>query len=478
MTSFMLALPFSFVPPKALTKTTPEENAFILELGCHGFSAMSDHSNKRLNEDIYRSLEKQADERFLAVKTALKNELEITIEEVKVLKAKLLQEAELRRGTESAIRDAEKKNREEICKEKDARIQFLQADIERINQMLETTVRTSNKELEANFNQFKEQFLKMTTASTTKGKAAEAVFTELLQRTFGSTSIGEEFSIQNLGNKEAHKGDIHMRWRGALIMWETKDYSKIVDNKEVLKFQEDMMTNPEIAVGILVSMASGIQGHMKSGDIDLQVLPDGRMTIYINNFDKQEDAQYYLQSLQPFLEVFSKRKDVKGEKDEVYELEKVKKTNTILGLMLKEHQKKAVELRNSFNDAKKKQEQIWTELQVKLKESENSTKHMLKTLMDVDEEGDDEIQTKDNEDIFFKAFEWDLLTDEQKKFIETMRASFNFVEDCEVLAKDVREILKTAGIGEKQIIKYQETLVLESAWKKGSTKVMHLSKVV
>ena len=47
-----------------------------------------------------------------------------------------------------------------------------------------------------------------------------------------------------------------------------------------------------------------------------------------------------------------------------------------------------------------------------------------------------------------------------------------------MLAKDVREILKTAGISEKQIIKYQETLVLESAWKKGSTKVLHLSKVV
>jgi carboxypeptidase C (cathepsin A) len=205
------------------------------------------------------------------------------------------------------------------------------------------------------------------------------------------------------------------------------------------------------------------------------------MCIYINNFEKHEDPQYYLQSLQPFLEIFSKQhkklievKD-KDDDDVTAELEKLKKTHAVVQLMLREHQKKTVDLRNMFNGAKKKNEQIWTELQVKLKDTEQSTKQMLRTLLEID---DEEVASasKPNEDIFFKPFDYEVLSDEQRKFVDLVRRNFNFVDDVELAAKDVRDVLK-AELSERLIIKMQETMVLEEAWKKGSVKVKNLCKV-
>ena len=479
--SITLQTPFSFVVPEILAKTTPEENAFILELGCKAFTQIRQQGDTRLNKELYKTLEHAAADAYAKKEQELTTSLAERDHALAGTKRKLEEEVALRQRSEQIIRQEERRNREEICREKDLRIESLQADLQRSLRQVEAAVSLSNKDLQANFNQFKEQFFKMTSTSQSKGKGAEVIFEELLKRSFGSTSIGEEFNIQNFGQQEGHKGDIHMVWRGFKSMWEIKNYSRIVDNKEVQKFHQDMTTNPDISVGIMVSMSSGIQGHTKAGDIDLYPMPDGRMCIYINNFEKHEDPQYYLQSLQPFLEIFSKQhKKLIGNTDNgdevTEELEQLKKTNTVIQLMLKEHQKKTVDLRNMFNGAKKKNEQIWTELQVKLKETEHSTKQMLRTLLEIDDEEAAASAQKPNEDIFFKPFDYEVLSDEQRKFVDLVRRNFNFVDEAELAAKDVRDILKSE-LSERLIIRMQETMVLKDAWKKGSVKVKNISKI-
>lgn len=482
-TSLNIQLPFSFLAPQILSTTTPEENAFILELGCKAFAQVHQQSDAKYNKDVYSRLEKAASEAYIKKEQELVASLAEKDQVISGTKRKLEEEVSLRQRSEQIIRQEERRNREEICKEKDARIESLQADLQRSLRQVEAAVNLSNKDLQVNFNQFKEQFFKMTTTSQSKGKGAEVIFEELLKRSFGATSIGDDFSIQNFGQQEGHKGDIHMTMRGLKTMWEVKNYSRIVDSKEVQKFHRDMMTNPDISVGIMVSMCSGIQGHTKAGDIDLYPMHDGRMCIYINNFEKHEDPQYYLQSLQPFLEVFSRQhkklienKDNGDDNISALELEQLKKTNSVIQLMLKEHQRKTVELRNMFNGAKKKNEQIWTELQVKLKDTEHSTKQMLRTLLEIDDDEAVASTSKPNEDIFFKPFDYEVLSDEQRKFVDLIRRNFNFVDDSEIAAKDVRDILKSE-LSERLIIKMQESMVLEDAWKKGSVKVKNLCKV-
>jgi hypothetical protein len=477
--SITLQTPFSFVIPEILSKTTPEENAFILELGSKAFTQIRQQGDTRLNKELYKTLEHAAADAYVKKEKELSAILAEKDHALAGTKRKLEEEIALRQRSEQNIRQEERRNREEICKEKDARIESLQADLQRSLRQVETAVSLSNKDLQANFNQFKEQFFKMTTTSQSKGKGAEVIFEELLKRSFGSTSIGDEFNIQNFGQQEGHKGDIHMTMRGLKSMWEVKNYTRIVDSKEVQKFHQDMMTNPDISVGIMVSMCSGIQGHTKAGDIDLYPMHDGRMCIYLNNFEKHQDPQYYLQSLHPFLEIFSKQhkklNELSDEAGFALELDQLKKKNNVIQLMLKEHQKKTVDLRNMFNGARKKNDQIWAELQVRIKDTEQSTKEMLRSLLEIDDE-EAGSASKPNEDIFFKPFDYDILSDEQRKFVDLVRRNFNFVDDVELAAKDVRDILKNE-LSERLIIKMQETMVLEEAWKKGSVKVKNLSKV-
>lgn len=483
-TQITITVPFSLKPNQILASTTPEENAFILELGCNAFTVLQKGVSQNANDAIYKSLKEAAREDFLKKEQIYQQEFTKVQSQLETLKQRLEQENILRRDVEQTIRQQEASNRLAICQEKDARIADLAQQNKRLQEMIDTSIKASNKELAADFTALKDNLLRLSSNSQVKGKAAESIFTDLLQRVFGNVPIGEEFSIQNLGQQEAHKGDIHMVWRKSLIMWEVKNYTRQVDAKEVNKFHQDMQTNPEIAVGILVSMNTGIQGHTKAGDIDIAPMPDGRMCIYINNFGQKDDPQYYLQSLQPFIEVFclihkqSKAKMVVDDEDNSYELEAMKKNMQTITLMLQEHLKKDIDLRNICMTEKKKAEDCWNKFIMKIKEQEHSTKNMLKCILSL-EESDDTLQSnkKENEDLFFKQFEWAVLDDEQKKFVECIRKNFSFAEDKETPSKDVREALKVDGLSEKQILKYQESLVLEDAWRKGSVKVKYVVKI-
>jgi len=226
--SINITVPFSFVVPKILEKTTPEQNAFILELGCKAFSQVDQQLAEKHNKDLYSRLENAAREAYVKKENELTASLTEKDQLLSGTKRKLEEEIALRQNTERTIRQEERRNREEICKEKDARIESLQADLQRSLRQVEAAVSLSNKGLEANFNQFKEQFFKMTTSSQSKGKGAEVIFEELLKRSFGATSIGDDFSIQNFGQQEGHKGDIHMTMRGLKSMWEIKNYARLL----------------------------------------------------------------------------------------------------------------------------------------------------------------------------------------------------------------------------------------------------------
>ena len=496
--SISLNIPLSFFVPEIIHETSPEDYAFILELGCKGFQSIKNHGEKKLHNVLFDSLEAQAKEAYTKKETVLQKELDQikktskqeldTIQgQLATLKEHLSTESKLRLELENKIREEERRNREEIIKEKDERIQSLQAmlvinkdqdtHLQQSIKSVETIVRASNRELETNFHQLRDQFMKVTTGSALKGASAEKIFTELLQRSFGSTSIYEEFSLNNLGSTDSHSGDIHMTWRGSKILWEVKNYSKTVDSKEVQKFHQDMSTNTDMAIGIIVSMNTGIQGHTKAGDIDLQPLPDGRICIYLNNFEKHGDGQQYLQSLQPFLEVFCKNsKNPSKEMEESHELERYKKTVNIILLMIKSHQAKMSDLKNTFSSAKKKQDQLWTELQVKLKEVDNSTKQMLKMLLEQEDEEKEEVN--DSEYLIFKPFQWDILSEVEKKFVQTIRKQFKIVEDAKMVAAEVRDTFKAAGISEEAIGKCREVLLTDDVWKKGAKDVKHLQKII
>jgi hypothetical protein len=69
---------------------------------------------------------------------------------------------------------------------------------------------------------------------------------------------------------------------GEQIMWELKDYSANVPQKEVEKFLRDMQGMRGASIGVMISRSTGIIG--KHGPVILEV-HDGRLVLYICQFE-------------------------------------------------------------------------------------------------------------------------------------------------------------------------------------------------
>jgi len=484
MISVTLEIPDGYLPSHILKNTSPEENAFILETGIKSFELSKTETNKRNHKESFLILQNQAKAEFEPIEKKMRldmDNLEKQISQYKntieTLQKRSQFEEQQRMEMETKIRNEERRNREDIIREKESRIQLLEKDLRQAMYTVGNTVCESQRNLSDSFQNFRDQLMKINTGSSLKGKSAESIFTDLLQRTFGSTPNNEEFSVENLGSTESHSGDIHMIWRNSKILWEIKNYSKAVDTKEVEKFHRDMVTNLNISVGVLVSMTTGIVGHTKAGNIDLQQLPDGRVCIYISYFDKHADSQEFLQSLQPFLEVFSRRTEATPTLENET-IERFKIVNETILSLIRNHQNKLNDLKTSFSVTKKRQESIWNEFQVKIKETDHYVKLMLETLLDMNSEARVDSSTYlENENLIFKEYDWDILTMIEKKFIEIVRKSFRVVEDAKIPATELREVLKQGGISEDQQNKFREAYLQEDVWKKGSKDIRHLQKI-
>ena len=62
--------------------------------------------------------------------------------------------------------------------------------------------------------------------------------------------------------------------------------------------------------------------------------------------------------------------------------------------------------------------------------------------------------------------------------MQTIRKQFKIVEDAKMVAAEVRDTFKAAGISEEAIGKCREVLLTDDVWKKGAKDVKHLQKII
>jgi hypothetical protein len=119
-----------------------------------------------------------------------------------------------------------------------------------------------------------------------KGTEYENEFRDLLVRTFG---LADRFSLTDSARSGiGHAGDYLMNHGDHTILWEVKNYDRVVPTGEVEKFRRDMKENPQVRVGVMVSRCSAITGMTASGDRAIEFL-DGKMLIYLSNFESMSD---------------------------------------------------------------------------------------------------------------------------------------------------------------------------------------------
>jgi hypothetical protein len=484
-----LQVPADYVLHSVFQTIDPKTTASILTLGAQTYTFMKKEGQKLRHETVFQQLQSQAAAEYEPRIQELQKQTQSTTEVITGLKRRLQEEETHRIHTEQRVRDEERRNREDLLKEKDYRIQSLEQQVKTQLQTVEQSMKENSRNLQESFQSFRESIVKTTSGSKKKGEHGETILQDMLQKAFGSVSCGEFFNIESVG-KEGHQGDLRMNWKGHKILIEVKNYERSVDDKEVKKFLRDMEEGRDISLGILVSLNSGIVGHSKTGYTDIMELRDGRICIYLSHFLTHIDPVEFLQGLKPFIETFLLYKDktnTKGEEATAaeYQVEKFEIQRTILLKLLQSHQESIRKFKNTIQNAKKKQEQIWLEIGTDMREAEHQVKLILETLLDlnscVDEKEEDEIQSVNNElphlpSYVFRNTDFMYYTEKERIFLKNLLTQFDIGEEYTCTKKELKDVLKPLGYSEETVNKQCERFFLEHVWGKGKQKLQYFKK--
>lgn len=116
--------------------------------------------------------------------------------------------------------------------------------------------------------------------SKAKGSIFEQEFREHLIHAYGA--VIRDFDIKDTARGGGHEADFITTLEGEQVMWELKDYSADVPQKQVEKFLRDMQGMRGASIGVMISRSTGICG--KHGPVILEV-HDGRLILYIGQFE-------------------------------------------------------------------------------------------------------------------------------------------------------------------------------------------------
>lgn len=471
----ILEVPANFNLPSIYKSLQPSEVARVLVLGSIAYETIQQETNKSEHESIYLSLKKEAAKTYEPQIQTLQKQISSNSELVTSLKQRLQNEEASRLDVEKRIREEERRNREDLLKEKELRISSLEQQVKTTLSGVEQSMRESSRYMTDGFQSFKEQILK-NSGSQKKGAQGEAVFADYVQNVFGNVGFKEQFSLVDVG-KEGHQGDLRMNWKQHNILWEVKNYTRNVNQEEVKKFLRDMETNKDISLGVMVSLTTGITGHQKSGNIDLEELRDGRMCIYINSFLKYEDPTSMLHSLKPFMETFlqmRKQTSVDQSTEAQEQVERFEHQRSVLLRLLQNHQESTKKFKNVIVNSKRKSEQIWVELTTEMRESENQVKLLLETLLDKTWTETMKEEVLEIPDYVFRYTDINMYNAKEREFLEHTMKLFKFSEDYTISAKVVKDAYKTLGYSEDTVNSMRPRVFNDSVWEKGKKDVKYL----
>jgi len=468
-------LPREFVVPSVYFSKDSLVVATLLQLGAISYDIVSNEGEAHMNAETTERLRQTASKEFLKKESEYSSKIQGYEQIVESLKSRLGLVEQERQEVEKRVREDERRNREELMTEKNLRIQRLEKQVQDQIVSIEQSCRESNRGLLDGFQSFKEQIIRSTTGSSNKGKMGETAFSDLLRRAFGSVGNNEEFHTEDVG-KEGHQGDIHMSWLGHKLLWEVKNYTRNIDQKEVNKFLNDMELNADFSLGVMISLHTGIAGHTKAGGIDIEELRDGRICVYITHFSRSDDTLLTLQSLRPFLEAFLKRRGLAGVSEDTaarLKLDRFEQQRTILLKLVNRHKESMNKFRTTVMNAKKKQEQIWTDITIESRQMDHDVKLIVETLLDVEavEDSVDEIEIPV---YLFRHTDWTSYNEKEQKFIRDTLNGFECGEDFMSPTKAVKEVYKKLGYSEDSLNSFRSAVFSESAWEKGKKDVKGL----
>lgn len=452
-----LTLPISYTLPSFYVNAEPKVIALALSLGAEAYESLEgravalarSETQAEAVEKVTGDFKQQIEELQADYKQQLKR---LTQEKSRAEEASSAIQANLailenqQSTSRTQIQKEMKESYNELLKSKEEHIATLQKTLEQQIETMSGRVELLQNSITRTFSSSKE-----------KGTYGENFVEGMLKKAF-------DCEIQVV-SKDSQSADIRMiRSENVQYFWEIKNYGRAITTDEVEKFRRDMLLHPEVCAGFFVSLKTGITGHNRGGDIDIELMGDGRFIVYISNLMARDDIVFYLQTLRPLLQlVEASSKPVKTDSDTVRELEM---KSAIITNLLRSHSVSIAKHKNSLVSHRKRTDQMFAEFQAYLMESDTQIQNVLRIAIGTEEES--EALQKDAETylpaLVFSKERLSDLEGRTKAFATWLIGTADVREGGNIKIKELVDRAKEKGFSEKFVRELREELFQGTAW--------------
>ena len=277
-----IVVPLDWDVPELLNMISPDESAFILDVGCETIKDARSLVASLSQKEIYNKIREES-----------KGEIE-------KLEMDLLVQQKLNSSLDSSIRNFYEKQLEQMKKQ----LEELKSQVRNYecqnNDVIETEVKKERekykilleeKEKQVNkINETHEFILRQSQKSTShKGKEGEQLFEYFADESF------RDFKGYSLIDKHTQggAGDFHMLFEDFDVLVDAKNYKKKVPIDQRDKIKKDLIKNEHLTFAWLVSLNTSIDKYDKS-PVMYEWINTKQCIVYINNLLEYEDPRKLL----------------------------------------------------------------------------------------------------------------------------------------------------------------------------------------
>jgi hypothetical protein len=450
-------LPSDYELPEFYSKQTPEQIALALRLGAESVDYMVKNATDILREETNEQTAKKLEDKYTLVFEKQKNERKKLEDSLETAKEQIANLERANASWQKDLRQRAESMMEPVLRAKDKEIE----DLKEMLRMIQ--------DLGLKFDKMNDSYTKTQNNSYLKGRAGEFQVEELLKMSLDC----EIYPV----HKEAYAGDYHMiRGKGKYkYLIDSKDYSRMVNQQEIEKLHRDLRINADVVGAIMISLNSGITGHSRSGDIDIEFNELGKPIVYIGNLKRRDEIPVLFAGLRPFFEVVEQLVHHQSTQatTESEVTHKLQQQVALVSNLIRSHLQSLLNMKNVFVNHKKKTDAMYNEQLSLLLQQEGTVKNLLAVALGDSEQLRHAVQDSQMplpSSIFSKTARTDL-TEQENKFVEWMETTFVFEDGKDLDLKIFMEKAMKDGWKEKEFRGMREKLFTESAWAKGGKKV-------
>lgn len=450
-------LPKDFELPDFYNNETPERIALALRLGAESVDYMVKNATDIIREETHEHTVKQLEGKYVVLFEKEKKERKKLEDLLEQSKEQLIAVERANASWQKDLRERAESMMAPVLKAKDKEIE----DLKEMLRMIQ--------DLGLKFDKLSDTYTKTSNNSYLKGRAGETQVEELLK-------LGLDCEIYPV-HKEAYAGDYHMiRGKGKYkYLIDSKDYSRMVNQQEIEKLHRDLRINADVVGALMISLNSGISGHSRSGDIDIEFNESGKPIVYIGNLKRRDEIPILFASLRPFFEVVEHAIQVQSRSisSTSEEAQRLQQQMGLVSNLIRTHLQAMLNMKNIFVNHKRKTDAMYNEQLALLLQQEGTVKNLLAVALGDSDQLRHAVQDSEmplSSSIFRKTARTDL-TEQENKFVEWMEKTFDFEEGKEMDLKVFLDQATQDGFKEKEFRAMREKLFTDTAWTKGGKKV-------